>query len=169
MGHVSLTHTLVVRPTTTCYKILGPSLLLYRKIVRDELCLRGVVRENTVEGVGGVKTTGKTMFTEITITSSSKLLHQTIPVRTLASPLGSIQAVDWNQFKHYWPHLADIQFPNPIPNGRVDIIIGSDFPYLSEHLLTRRAALSNHAIPSPIAIYTRLGWSAGGAPLAPSV
>ena len=81
-------------------------------------------------------------------------------------PLGSLQAVDWNHFKQYWPHLADIRFPTPIPNGSVDLIIGMDHPILTEHLTTRRSSHSDQVRPTPIAVYTRLGWTAGG-PLLP--
>ena len=109
-----------------------------RQVV-DELQLKGVVRPLVVEGVGGVQSKGQALFTDITITSSSGLLTQTIPVRAIDTPLGTLQAIDWNQFKHYWTHLSDIEFSVPISNGRVDIIVGLDQPHLTEPLMTRRA------------------------------
>ena len=132
----------------------------------SELQLTGAAHTSVVEGVGGVKSTVKSIATSIQIASSSGLFSQTIEVRSMNSPLGSLQPVDWNQFKHYWPHMADVHFPTPVPNHRVDIIVGIDYPWLTEPLMTRRAPLSNQAMQTPIALYTRLGWTAGG-PLVP--
>ena len=144
----------------------GAQFTAISRYIVDELQLKGVARSLVVEGVGGVQSTSAALLTDIIITSSSGLLKQTVPVRAINTPLGSLQATNWNHFKHYWPHLSDIEFPTPVPNQRVDIIIGLDQPHLTEPLLTRRAAYTKGITPSPIAIYNRLGWTAGG-PLLP--
>ena len=162
----------VTNPTTGLskrYNLMqdpGAQFTAISRYIVSELQLKGVARSLVVEGVGGVQSRSQALFTDIVITSSSGLLRQTIPVRAINTPLGSLQATDWNQFKHYWAHLSDVEFPVPVPNGRVDIIIGLDHPHLTEPLMTRRATYTSGITPAPIATYTRLGWTAGG-PLLP--
>ena len=115
-----------------------------------ELLLRGASRDDTIVGVGGHRNQVRTLHTEIIIISNNGMLRQTIAVRTLRNPVGNLRAVDWNLFKHYWPHLAGIQFPTPVRKGRVDIILGMDYPTVvsTSHTKESTTVQSSSTIPS---------------------
>ena len=127
-----------------------------------ELRLQGATRSSTVVGVGGHVATTQTLFANLVLISNNGLLRKTLNVRTMDNPVGNLRAVDWNLLKHYWPHLADVQFPRPVNGGQVDMILGMDYPQLTTPLLQRRAPLSNQAEPSPVGVYNVLGWTAAG-------
>jgi len=83
--------------------------------------------------------------------------HDGSPTSTAVSALvipnitSHIEAVDWNQQKHAWPHLEDIDFVTPRTN-RVDVLIGLDAAELHVSYEERRTE------GGPIARRTPLGW-----------
>ena len=66
----------------------GAQLTAVSDDLKDELQLQGVARTSVVEGIGGHKTVATSLFTKITLTSSSKLVKRTIEVRTIRKPVG---------------------------------------------------------------------------------
>ena len=125
------------------------------------LKLEGKIAQSTVEGVGGLQTHTPSLFAQLTLVSRSKLLRQTIQVRTMEKPAGSLKASNWQHYKQFWPHLQDIHFEEPAGDGTVDLIIGANRADLITPLVVRQGS-SN----APTALYTPLGWTATG-PLRP--
>ena len=125
------------------------------------LGLQGKTATSQVEGVGGLVQRSSSLYAQLVIVSQSGLLRQTLQVRTLDKPVGTLRATNWELFKSSWPHISDISFVEPVSDGEVDMIIGADRADLLTPLIVRHGSHD-----SPTAMYTPLGWTATG-PLYP--
>ncbi len=127
------------------------------KELAQELDLVGPTGWATTEGVGGKKTTYRTFFARIEVQGPSGAPFQALPTQVMERPAGSYSPVDWTGHQVRFPHLADLPLAAPVPNGRVDLLIGSKYPRLTAALEERCGGLMD-----PVARATALGWTVTG-------
>ena len=80
-----------------------------------------------------------------------------VTFQTYKQPCGKLETINWKEKKQSWPHLAELDLPEPASRP-VEGIIGLTEPWLIAPL---KAAITGGR-NDPMAIYTRLGWIVGG-------
>ena len=122
-----------------------------------ELKLQGEKRWTQTEGVGGHVTRYETIFSCVRITHPVSKTGRSMLAQVMDRPAGSYQPVDWNVYKAGFDHLKHIDFPSPIPNRGVDVMLGNQCATLAaslEEVMGREE--------EPVARRTALGWTAVG-------
>ncbi len=87
----------------------------------------------------------------------SRAPYQVLPTQVMERPAGSYSPVDWTDCQVQFPHLAELPLAAPVPNGRVDLLIGSKYPRLTAALEERCGGPMD-----PVARATPLGWTVTG-------
>ena len=92
-----------------------------------QLLLLDSQKENyTVEVSGGDIKRYQTKICHIRIGDRKGKHWRDVAARILPHPCGSLRSPDWNNSKHWFPHLQNLQLPTPVNSGIADVIIGTD-------------------------------------------
>ena len=122
------------------------------------LGLTGYQEVATIEGVGGRLVESKIKAQVVLRTDDGKV-NEKLWVRVVPKPAGSLRAVNWNDHKAKFPHLRDIQFPEPCERRVVDLILGNSVAKL---MSSETGDVCGPKPDDPIARKTPLGWVAAG-------
>ena len=90
------------------------------------LLLDGKKEHYTVEVSGGDIKKYITKVCHIKIGERKGKHWRDVAARILPHPCGSLRSPDWNDNKHWFPHLKDVPLPSPVNRGIVDVILGTD-------------------------------------------
>ena len=126
------------------------------------LGLSGPSSWSNTEGVGGVLTQYRTITALIEIRSVATGVRRRLPAQVMKTPAGSYVPVNWVPIVAKYPHLQHAQVLPPVPNGRVDLLLGSKCPALMASLQELVGEPQE-----PVARLTPLGWTVTG-PTAPT-
>ena len=91
----------------------------------------------------------------LTLSSTDNLF--TITIQALECDSLDICMVDWNTIKSRFGHLKNVPFETPPTNGKVPILLGSNYPDLMRVYNTVKGEEND-----PIAVKTPLGWACYG-------
>ena len=81
-----------------------------------------------------------------------------VPAKCYPNPCRQMEAVDWKTLQADWAHLKHLPLPAPLPNRKVELIIGTDCLDAIEAI----APVVFGEKGDPCAKLTRLGWIIGG-------
>ncbi len=123
----------------------------------ERLQLTGQKKWTRTEGVGGHVTHYQTLLTCVRVLNPDTKQGRLLPAQVMDKPAGTYSPVDWNQYKHRFPHLKALDFPRPVPGAGVDIMLGNQCAALTASL-KEVIGLENE----PVARNTPLGWTAVG-------
>ena len=63
---------------------------------------------------------------QITLRTLNGVQSRTLVVRSIDDLCGNLRVQRWNQLKYQWPHTRDIDFPEPVGDLGVDLLIGTE-------------------------------------------
>ena len=112
----------------------------------------------SIMGINGHVVHHETELLSLTFSDKAESFQKHVVVRTLPSPAGDLNMVDWNLYKGDWPHLRDLCLPVVPDNLQVELIIGNDQPYFHRTLSER----VGRSPDEPVGRLTPLGWTVGG-------
>ncbi len=121
------------------------------------LGLMGPTSWSNTEGVGGVVTKFRTITAVVEVRSKMTSVRKRLPAQVMKTPAGSYVPVDWAPRLREYPHLQQVEVLPPVPNGRVDILLGSRCPALMASLQEVIGGPQD-----PVARLTPLGWTVTG-------
>ena len=121
------------------------------------LALAGPTSWTNTEGVGGVVTEFRTITAIVEIRSKTTGVRKQVPAQVMTTPAGSYVPVNWKPYLKDYPHLKQVEVLPPVPNGRVDVLLGSRCPALMASL---REVVGGPQ--EPVARLTPLGWTVTG-------
>ena len=113
-----------------------------------------------LEGVAGAKClNNNSSIVKFGIQSVDGTTKDQIRAATLNNPVGKVYPYHWNTYKHQWPHIEHIDFPEKL-GDHCKILIGDDY----NDLLASQEEIIPTDIPRPypIARRTALGWTCTG-------
>ncbi|MCG8434104.1 MAG: hypothetical protein MJA83_08750, partial [Gammaproteobacteria bacterium] len=84
-----------------------------------------IIQAKPVRGIGGrVNETIDQISTTVLLKSRDHSFE--VAARVLRYPFpSSLKAIDWNSFKKDFDHLKEIDFPKPVANGKIGLLIGN--------------------------------------------
>ena len=115
-------------------------------------------REISVEVFDGNDIPTFTSDVEFEISNLKDDQRYKVSAMTSKNVVGDYEAVNWNIQKENLKHLAKIPFNPPVNQSNIDILIGTDYPFL--HKAVKEVAGSN--LCEPLARLTPLGWTCIG-------
>jgi len=127
--------------------------------VAVELELKGVKKNLIIKVIGGERQRIQSEQVSMELSDLSGKMRAKFSALTMKSVVGELKVVNWSKEKSLWKHLETVEFPITGKKGKVDILIGNDFPEL--HRSLREIA---GATGEPIARLTPLGWTCVGGP-----
>ena len=92
----------------------------------SKLGVDGVTSPYRVVTFGGEVFHQQSKLVRITLRSTDGRIERTVMVRSVAQLCGDLRVWAWNDLKQPWPHLRDVQFPDPVGDLRVDVLIGTE-------------------------------------------
>ena len=120
------------------------------------LGLSGTKTNTRISGLGD-KTMAPAVEVGVTLRDVDGKKSYDVKLKALPNPCGNMKPINWNEVKHRFPHMADIQFPQPAAMG-VDLILGQDLHRLIEPL----KIITVNDDRQPYCAKTRLGWTCMG-------
>ena len=123
-----------------------------------KLGLRGILAPFVVGSHGGRVQEYEVMECQLQIGSVDGFYRRDVPAKCYPNPCGQMEAVDWKKLQADWAHLRHLPLPAPIPNRKVELIIGTDCLDAIEAI----APVVFREKGDPCAKLTRLGWIIGG-------
>ena len=115
-------------------------------------------KRNVAVGVLNGKTSSiYTSDVEFHISDNNSEKMYKINAMTTKNVVGDMQVINWEAEKKQFSHLKDISFPKTSKQGKIDILIGVDHPYLHQSIHEAQGAVGE-----PIARLTPLGWTCVG-------
>ena len=122
------------------------------------LGLRGVLAPFVVGSHGGRVQEYEVMECQLQIGSVDGSYKRDVSAKCYPNPCGQMEAVDWRELWAAWAHLKHLPLPAPIPNRKVELIIGTDCLDAIEAITPVVFGEKG----DPCAKLTKLGWIVGG-------
>ena len=132
------------------------SALVSRELA-SKLELTGRSKWTQTEGVGGHVTRYQTLLTCIRVLNPLTKQGRAMPAQVMERPAGTYQPVNWNDYKAAFSHLAPLEFPTPVPDAGVELMLGNQAAVLTASL---EEIIGGE--DEPVARRTALGWTAVG-------
>ncbi len=131
------------------------------KQAAEELGATGHTLRTEITGFGGIKKEIMVTVVKLQVAAASARngKRHWVEFQVTDNPAASYQPHDWAQRKESFPHLAHLPIPPPIPNRKVDILLGMSAPHL---LTSLQPDVGGRNAGEPVARLTRLGWVVGG-------
>jgi hypothetical protein len=127
------------------------------RTLAEELQLKGDPIFVRTEGTGGNVQEYWSIKATVRIRSLCGTTRFVLPVQVAEKPAGNYAPVDWTPLKDHFPHLKQVAVAAPVPQRRVDLLIGNRFPFLQ----TAVKEISGKP-EEPVARLTPLGWTITG-------
>ena len=140
-----------------CFMDDGSTVPYISERLYKALKLRGTPAHLTITGVNDLVTEVDARKTYVRLRSEDGLVTRDIMVYTMPRPASSVKCVDWNEKKHAFNHLKDIDFPKPA-DGPVDVMLGNRESDLMAALLPDITGEPG----MPTARCTPFGWTVTG-------
>ena len=96
------------------------------KRLADKLGVDGVTAPYKVITFGGEVFQQPSRLVRVTIRSPNGQIERTLMVRSVSNLCGDLRVWAWNDLKRGWPHMKNLDFPEPVGDLRVDLLIGTD-------------------------------------------
>ena len=106
----------------------------------------------------GRQNSEKGVRAKVTLQSKNRNIEKEVEVEGVADPVGDLKAFNWRELSQYWPHLKTLRFPQPVGDGEVSMIIGTNTAFFHQCL----REVVGESDDDPIARLTPLGWSCIG-------
>ena len=136
----------------------GNTVSLLSEEAASALDLKGYQETASICGVGGKEIVSK-IKAKVVIASADGTAKESVWVRIVPKPAGTLRAVDWNLHKAKFAHLKHINFPKPCERRNVDLILGTSAGSLISSIDKDIRGIN---VDDPVAKLTPLGWIASG-------
>ena len=92
----------------------------------EKLALEGLTAPYRVVTFGGVAYHQPSQLVQITLRTVDGNRSRTVIVRSVDNLCGNLKVQRWNELKHQWDHTRDLQFPEPVGDLKVDLLVGTE-------------------------------------------
>lgn len=123
----------------------------------EELGLKGDEHEAMANLLNGKEETFRTKPVTFNLSPLDRSKRYTVHALTIQQVTGKLAPTEWSTMSTDWEHLKDINFPRVARNRKIDILVGTDHPYLHRSLEEKCGDPED-----PIARLTPLGWTCIG-------
>ena len=120
----------------------------------SKLGVDGITSPYRVVTFGGEVFHQQSKLVRVTLRSTDGFIERTVMVRSVTQLCGDLRVWAWNDLKHPWPHLREVQFPDPVGDLRVDVLIGTENTDL---VRVTRPDVAGKAPQDPVLRYTAFG------------
>ena len=105
-----------------------------RRDVLDKLGVQGRSIDLRIRGVLGRQNSEKGVRAKVTLQSKNRNIEKEVELEGVADPVGDLKAFNWRELSQYWPHLKTLRFPQPVGDGEVSMIIGTNATFFHQCL-----------------------------------
>ena len=104
----------------------GANLTTVSRCAAAVIRLKGERAKTTIAGYGGKIQVEDCERCDIVVESCFGKHKHGVEATVVRDPTGDLQAPNWKELAREWPHLRELPFHEPLGNGQVDMIIGTD-------------------------------------------